>query len=87
MAENFIDPTTQVESVGQLESVVVGMRAIAAARAEKGRSLLPSRAWTCCTRAVTAAGIEVDRRSLLPVDFAQCPRPAETRQTLTGLQR
>jgi F-type H+-transporting ATPase subunit gamma len=41
MAENPVDPGAQIESVGQLESVVVAMRAIATARAEKGRSLLP----------------------------------------------
>ena len=36
-------------------------------------------------RSAMAAGIEVHRRSLLPVDFGRFPRPAETRQALTNL--
>ena len=203
MAEHPVDPAAQIESVSQLESVVVALRAIAAARAEKGRSLLPGieaytqvvlaaigqalsllppngiapvrncaercglivfcaeqgfvgafnnrildaaasdptgteifllgtrgaalaaerglrAAWTASmatnttaipdlinrltealyarisgdgvsrldmlyARSAMAAGIEVHRRSLLPVDFGRFPRPAETRQALTNL--
>jgi F-type H+-transporting ATPase subunit gamma len=40
MTERPVNAATQIESISQLESVVVAMRAIAASRAEQGRSLL-----------------------------------------------